>query len=83
MPHQILGEILEEQGELQQAIDAYRQALLVKPGFSPAHLDLGRALLKQGLRGEAVRELRKAMSASDRAIRNQAAQALQDIGERR
>jgi tetratricopeptide (TPR) repeat protein len=83
MPHQILGEILEEQGELQQAIDAYRQALLVKPGFSPAHLDLGRALLKQGLHGEAVRELRKAMSASDRAIRNQAAQALQDIGERR
>jgi hypothetical protein len=55
----------------------------LKPDFSPAHLDLGLALLKQGFNDEAAKELREAKRASDPGTGNQAAEALQHIGQRR
>jgi tetratricopeptide (TPR) repeat protein len=81
MPYQVLGELLEEQGDLREAIHSYRQAIRAKADFSLAHLFLGRALLKQRVYDEAIKELRQAENASDRDVRQQAAQALEHLGQ--
>ncbi|MEE9211354.1 MAG: tetratricopeptide repeat protein, partial [Phycisphaeraceae bacterium] len=56
-----LGDALESQGNLDAAIDHYRQALQVTPDYVPAHSNLGEALRSQGKLNEAIRHFRQAI----------------------
>lgn len=59
--HFVLGRVLEARGELDEAIDHFRQALASEPLFAEAHHNLGVALAKQGRLEEAVAETREAL----------------------
>ena len=48
MAHYNLGIVLSEQGETDQAIDHYQQAISLRPGYAEAHYNLGRLLAEQG-----------------------------------
>lgn len=52
--HTVLGETLSLQGELDKAIDHYREALRIKPDFLEAHLSLAAAFEKEGKDQEAM-----------------------------
>jgi len=56
-----LGEGLERQGRLQEAVSHYNEALRIKPGFAKAHNNLGNALLSQGKAQEAVSHYNEAL----------------------
>jgi Tfp pilus assembly protein PilF len=58
--HGALGQALQAQGKLREAVRAYRRALALAPKDAKAHYNLGLALYKQGQRAEAVREFRRA-----------------------
>jgi tetratricopeptide (TPR) repeat protein len=55
-----LGNLLLEDGDIDEAIEHYESALLADDGYAPAYHNLGVALHRKGRRGEAVRMLRKA-----------------------
>ena len=59
--HFTLGELLEEQGELEPAIAHYREVMRINPGTKGVHLYLGRALARQGEAGEAIGYLQEAL----------------------
>jgi tetratricopeptide (TPR) repeat protein len=53
--HYNLDNVLYEQGKLDEALAAYREAMRIKPDFAEAHSNLGAAALnEQGKRDEAV-----------------------------
>jgi Flp pilus assembly protein TadD len=54
---------LEDEGEFEEAMGAYRRALEIAPGFADAHLDLGRLLHEHGQIEEAERHYRQALEA--------------------
>lgn len=56
------GNAYQEQGRLEQAIDSYRSALRLAPGFAAAHVNLGGVLAGQGRHGEALVSFRKALA---------------------
>ena len=56
-PHFNLGVLLEELGRRDEAVLAYRQAILRDPDFADAHCNLGLLLESVGSRQEAVRHL--------------------------
>lgn len=56
-----LGVLYRQQGSLEEALAASRQALVVDPHFASAHNNLGYALLVQGQREEAIRHFRQAL----------------------
>ncbi|MEH2247732.1 tetratricopeptide repeat protein [Nostoc sp.] len=43
-----LGKIFERQGKLKAALEAYQQALNLKPDYAEAHYNLGNIFLQQG-----------------------------------
>ena len=53
-----LGATLTNLGELSTAVDAYRQAITLSPGFIQPRLNLGLVLERQGLNDKAVEEWR-------------------------
>lgn len=55
-----LGNLLLEDGAVDQAIVHYEAALRIDDAYAPAYHNLGVALHRLGRRGEAVRNLRKA-----------------------
>jgi tetratricopeptide (TPR) repeat protein len=55
-----VGNLLLEDGHVEDAIGHYEYALLVDPEYAPAYHNLGVALHRSGRKGEAVRMLRKA-----------------------
>ena len=57
-----LGNELRDQGKLDEAIAAYRQAIGLKPELAEAHSNLGIALEDQGKLDEAVAAYRQAIS---------------------
>jgi Flp pilus assembly protein TadD len=58
----VLGEILAGEGRLEEAVEIFRGQLVLDPGFAPAHLDLGLALVGLGRDLEAAaRHLREAL----------------------
>ena len=59
--HYNLGFALGDQGKLDEAIAAYREAIRLKPGYAEAHNNLGNALGEQGKHEEAEKELREAV----------------------
>ena len=58
--HFKLGNALKDQGKLEEAIAAYREAIRLKPDFADAHKNLGNALANQEKLEEAITEYRKA-----------------------
>jgi tetratricopeptide (TPR) repeat protein len=52
--HFNLGNALQEQGELDEAIAHYERAIAFKPGYAEAHNNLGNGLKQQGKLGEAT-----------------------------
>jgi protein O-mannosyl-transferase len=59
--HNLLGLALAERGEIQQAIEHFRDALRVDPAFAEAHNNLGYFLARQGSRDEAIAQFRQAI----------------------
>jgi tetratricopeptide (TPR) repeat protein len=54
MAHYNLGIVLSEQGEADQAIDHYRQAIALRPDYAEAHYNLARLLVDLGQLNDAV-----------------------------
>jgi len=61
MAHYNLGIVLGEQGETDQAIDHYRQAIILRSDYAEAHYNLGRLLVEQGRLDEAIDHYEKAV----------------------
>jgi protein O-GlcNAc transferase len=57
-----LGNVLKEQGKLDDAVAHYHRALGLKPGFAEAHNNLGNALKKQGKLDEAAAQYERALA---------------------
>jgi tetratricopeptide (TPR) repeat protein len=64
--HNIVGLALAERGRLNEAVEHYRQALAIAPGFHQARNNLGTALARDGRIADAIPEFRAAI-ASGRA----------------
>jgi tetratricopeptide (TPR) repeat protein/2-polyprenyl-3-methyl-5-hydroxy-6-metoxy-1,4-benzoquinol methylase len=56
-----LGDALEGQGKLDEAVIQYRRALALKPDFAEAHYNLGNALKQQGKLDEAMAQYQRAL----------------------
>ncbi len=59
--HSNLGTDLLTRGKVTEAIEHYRKAVELRPGFAPHHFNLGVALDRQGKSAEAVDEYREAL----------------------
>ena len=59
--HNYLGTIIQSQGKIDEAINHYNQALLLKPDLVEAHNNLGMAAASLGKLDQAVEYLRKAL----------------------
>jgi tetratricopeptide (TPR) repeat protein len=60
MAHYNLGIVLSEQGEPDQAIEHYRQAVALRPDYAEAHYNLGRLLVNLGQLNDAVAHYERA-----------------------
>lgn len=60
MAHYNLGIAFSEQGQVDQAIGQYRQAVALRPDYAEAHYNLGRLLVEHGQLSEAVSHYEKA-----------------------
>ena len=80
--HELLGGLFERKRQLPEAAREYRRAVEARPDFSRAHLRLGTVQAAQGNIADAAKHLREAAKASDAAIAQQAAKALQQLGAR-
>ena len=56
-----LGNLLRDQGRLEEAVESYRRALAVNPAAVEAHNGLGVVLKEQGLVREAIEEYREVL----------------------
>jgi len=59
--HDNLGTVLFERGELEAAIEHFRQAVQIDPAYAKAHYNLGIALARRGELGESIMHLREAV----------------------
>ncbi len=59
--HNELGDILMEQGRVEEAIPHFVESLRIKPGFALAQINLGLALMRQGKFDEAARSFGEAV----------------------
>src|SRR5205807_6303152 len=59
--HHNLGNILREQGKMQQAVACYQEALRLKPDYAKALINLGIALVALGKPAEAVGLMERAL----------------------
>jgi tetratricopeptide (TPR) repeat protein len=57
-----LGDALQAQGELDEAVKMYRRALFIEPDNYYAHYDLGNVLYKLGLAQDALNEYRLSLA---------------------
>jgi tetratricopeptide (TPR) repeat protein len=55
-----VGNLLLEDGVIDDAIEHYQAALRIDDTYAPAHLNLGIAYRRLGRRADAVREFRRA-----------------------
>ena len=59
--HHNLGRVLASQGKLEEAVDHFKLAIRLQPGFMAARRSLVMALQQQGKTAEASREYAEAM----------------------
>ena len=73
---------MEDEEAPEEAMAAYRRALEIDPGFTDAHVDLGRLLHERGATAEAERHYREALAArsEDATAAYNLGVALQDLG---
>ena len=57
-----MGNVLKDQGKLEEAIEAYKKALSLKPDYADAYNNMGNALKDQGKLEEAIEAYKKALS---------------------
>jgi protein O-mannosyl-transferase len=62
MAHYNLGIVFSDEGETDQAIDQYRQAVALRPDYAEAHYNLGRLLVEQGHLDDAIAHYQKAVA---------------------
>src|SRR4029077_19660204 len=60
MAHYNLGIVLSQQGEADQAIEHYRQAVALRPDYAEAHYNLGRLLVEHGHLADAIAHYERA-----------------------
>jgi tetratricopeptide (TPR) repeat protein len=65
-----LGIALFDNGQLDQAIAAYRQAIVLNPNYPEACLNLGNALTVQGKLDEAIKSLHHFYSVGIKSLKN-------------
>ena len=58
-----MGNVLKDQGKLDEAIASYRQALTLKTDYAEAYNNMGVALKDQGKLHDAIASYRQALSA--------------------
>jgi Flp pilus assembly protein TadD len=68
--HLLLGNSLMEQGNVDNAINEYRRAIVMFPAISTPYYNLGIALEKQGNADDAIVEFRKAIQLNENETRN-------------
>jgi len=81
--HELLGDLLMAKGQAQAALPHYREALRLQPGSGRAQLGLGSALVAVGDVSGAQAHLQAAAADSDPEVREEAAQALRQLGKPR
>ena len=57
-----MGSALQDQGKLEEAIEAYKKAIAIKPDHAEAHNNMGNALRDQGKLEEAIEAYKKAIA---------------------
>ena len=57
-----MGVTLQDQGKLEEAIEAYNKALAIKPDYAEAHSNMGVTLQDQGKLEEAIEAYNKALA---------------------
>jgi len=57
-----MGNVLKGQNKLEEAIEAYNKALVIKPDYADAYNNMGNAHQKQGNLEEAIKAYKKALS---------------------
>jgi predicted CXXCH cytochrome family protein len=80
--HALLGSLLANKRQLPEAAREYGEALRLQPAFNRAHLDLARVLAAQGDMPSAIQHLREAAKGPDPRVAQEAAGALQRLGQR-
>jgi Flp pilus assembly protein TadD len=78
--HEVLGQLLEAEGKILDAVSHYKEAIRLRPDFAKARLELGAALARRGDRAGAAAEFRAAQSDPDPRIRASAAAGLAAVG---
>jgi len=59
LAHEALGDTLLKQGQTDEAIRQYQEAIRLRPEDADVHYNLGNALLKQGQTDEAIRQFQE------------------------
>jgi predicted CXXCH cytochrome family protein len=80
--HELLGNLQHSQGQTDQAVREYQEALRLRPDFARAHLDLGIALAEKGDARAAAEHLRQAAGSPDPAVRQPALEVLKRLANR-
>ncbi len=80
LAHEVLGGLLEAEGQIPEAVSHYEEAIRLRPDFGKAHLDLGGVLARKGDRAGAAAEFRVAQSDPDPRIREMAGAGLAAVG---
>jgi tetratricopeptide (TPR) repeat protein len=83
LAHNSLGFVLASRGQVDDAIDHYRQALEIDPDYQLAHNNLGAALAGRGQVDEAIAHYRRALEikADDELAHNNLGMALVSRGQ--
>ena len=81
--HNIVGAANQGLGELDEAIESYREAISINPNFAEAYYNMGNVLHEQNKLLEAVSSLKKAVSIKPNYSEafNNMGNALQDLGK--
>jgi predicted CXXCH cytochrome family protein len=79
--HLLLADLLTAKGQAQLALPHYREAVRIQPDSGRAHLGMASALAATGDVTAAIPHLQKAAGDSDPAIREEALQALRQLGK--
>ena len=59
-----MGIVLQDQGKLEEAIEAYNKVLSLKPDYAEAYYNMGNALKDQGKIEEAIEAIKKLFQSS-------------------
>ena len=80
LAHEALGQLLEADGKISEAVSHYKEAIRLQPDFGKVRLELGTVLARKGDRGAAAAEFRAAQTDPDPQIRERAVAGLAAVG---